>query len=110
MYRDYLENLREEEKLKEKELEEIVNKEIQKQFDKRVAQWRKDKENRKKLLQDVMNERSLQVQDKSELECSNNRTAFLTSELKKNMFFFSKCKEGKKKRSWRIKKKRPWRI
>lgn len=67
MYRDYLRNLREEEKLKEKELNEYVNKEIDKQFEKRLSQWRKEKENRKKLMQQVLDERNLQVNEKSKI-------------------------------------------
>ncbi len=56
------------EKLREKELDEMVNSEVERQMKQRLAQWRKEKEARKRLLDDVMATRRRQIQEKSELK------------------------------------------
>ncbi len=68
-YRDYLASQAEEEKKKEKELDALLNEEIQKQWAKRVNQWRMEREARKKLLQNVLETRKKQIQEKCEGTC-----------------------------------------
>ncbi|XP_064390856.1 cilia- and flagella-associated protein 53-like [Halichondria panicea] len=63
-YRDYLASQAEEEKNKEKELDALLNEEVQKQWAKRVNQWRMEREARKKLLQNVLETRKKQIQEK----------------------------------------------
>lgn len=65
-YREYLASQAEEEKKKEKELDALVNEEVQKQWAKRVEQWRKEREARKKLVQDVLDTRKKQIQERCE--------------------------------------------
>ena len=66
-YRDYLASQAEEEKNKEKELDALLNEEVQKQWAKRVNQWRMEREARKKLLQNVLETRKKQIQEKCRL-------------------------------------------
>ena len=68
-YRDYLASQAEEEKKNEKELDALLNEEIQKQWAKRVNQWRMEREARKKLLQNVLETRKIQIQEKCEGTC-----------------------------------------
>ena len=63
-YRDYLAVQAEEEAKKERELDSLVNEEVQRQWAKRVEQWRKEREARKKLMQDVLDTRKKQIQEK----------------------------------------------
>ena len=64
IYREHLaEQAREEEK-RERELDALVNSEVEKQWAKRLEQWRKEREARKKLMQDVLNERKKQIEEK----------------------------------------------
>lgn len=63
-YRNYLQEQAEEEARREKELDDIVNAEVEKQWAKRAAQWRQEAQARKKLLQDVLQTRKLQIQEK----------------------------------------------
>lgn len=66
IYREHLaEQAREEEK-REREVDALVNSEVEKQWAKRLEQWRKEREARKKLMQDVLNERKKQVEEKRE--------------------------------------------
>ena len=66
IYREHLaEQAREEEK-RERELDALVNSEVEKQWAKRLEQWRKEREARKKLMQDVLNERKKQIEEKCE--------------------------------------------
>ena len=63
-YREYLKAQYEEEKRREKELERIIDEEVEKQFQKRLAQWRAERQARKALLEKVIKERQLQINDK----------------------------------------------
>lgn len=66
IYREHLaEQAREEEK-REREVDALVNSEVEKQWAKRLEQWRKEREARKKLMQDVLNERKKQIEQKRE--------------------------------------------
>lgn len=73
MYRDYLERQAQEEEKREKELNDIVNSEVQKQWAKRVQQWKMEREARKKLMQDVLETRKKQIQDRCKFCGSNYR-------------------------------------
>ena len=64
-YREYLKAQLEEEKRKEKELELFIDAEVEKQFQKRLNQWRAEKEARKRLLEQVIRERRVQILEKS---------------------------------------------
>ena len=63
-YRAYLEQLQQEEALRERELERLCDAEVEKMWEKKVKQWKLEKEARRKLLQDVMASRRIQLQDK----------------------------------------------
>jgi hypothetical protein len=63
-YREYLKAQYEEEKRREKELEKIIDEEVEKQFQKRLAQWRAERQARKALLEKVIKERQMQINDK----------------------------------------------
>lgn len=57
----------EEEKVKEKELERLVNEEVEKMWQKRLHQWQLERQARKKLLQDVMAGRAVQIRERCKL-------------------------------------------
>lgn len=63
-YREYLAAQAHEEEQRERELDALVNSEVEKQWGKRVEQWRKEKEARRKLMQDVLDTRKKQIQEK----------------------------------------------
>ena len=63
-YREYLRQLREEERRREKEMEVLCDAEVEKMWDKRVAQWKIEKMARQKLLQQVVESRRQQIQEK----------------------------------------------
>ena len=65
-YREYLAEQAREEQRKERELNALVNAEVKKQWGKRMEQWRKEREARKKLMQDVMETRKQQIKEKCE--------------------------------------------
>ena len=71
IYRQHLHEEAEEERQIEKQLDTIISAEVEKQWERRIAQWMREKEARQKLLQDVLNIRKQQVQDKCELEIKN---------------------------------------
>jgi len=48
-------------------LDALLTAEVEQQWGKRVAQWRKEKEARRKLMDDVMQKRRQQVQEKCEM-------------------------------------------
>lgn len=54
----------EEERSKEKELERLINEEVEKTWQKRLHQWKLEHDARKKLLQDVLAARAVQVQER----------------------------------------------
>lgn len=63
-YRDYLFQLMEEEKAREKELDKMIDSEVEKMWQKRLNQRRLEREARKRLLEDVLAGRKLQLQAK----------------------------------------------
>lgn len=65
-YRAYLKQLKEEEEQKERELDQLCDLEVEKMWDKRIKQWKLEKAARRKLLEDVMAARRLQLQEKCE--------------------------------------------
>ena len=64
-YREYLKAQYEEEKRKEKELDLIIEEDIERQFQKRLNEWKLQKQARKKILESVLQERRLQIEEKS---------------------------------------------
>lgn len=65
-YREYLRQLKEQERLREQELERLCDAEVEKMWDRKVAQWRLEKQARQQLLQEVMQFRQRQLQEKCE--------------------------------------------
>ena len=66
-YREYLSEQAREEERRERELDTLVNTEVEKQWAKRLEQWRKEREARRKLMKDVLDTRKKQIQEKCEL-------------------------------------------
>jgi hypothetical protein len=66
MYRQHLAEQKAEEERREKEVNELVAMEVEKQWAKRIAQWRKEREARKRLLDDVIHTRQQQIKEKLE--------------------------------------------
>jgi hypothetical protein len=66
LYRNYLAEAEKEERQRELELDSILTAEVEQQWAKRVAQWRTEKEARRKLMDDVMKTRRQQIQEKCE--------------------------------------------
>jgi hypothetical protein len=64
IYRQHLYELVEEEKRRERELDAIVNEDMEKQCQKRADQWQREADARQSLLRDVLAIRKQQVQDK----------------------------------------------
>lgn len=81
-YRNYLDKQKKEEERREKELDSILNIEVEKQWGQRLAQWRKEREARKKLLHDVVETRQKQIKEKCKLKKS-------TIAEYSNLFLFS---------------------
>ena len=79
-YREYLKAEYEEEKRKEKELEKIIQEEIDKQFQKRLNEWKLQKQARKALLEKVLAERKIQIEEKLQ----RNKEKELKLEIEKN--------------------------
>ncbi|NP_001171797.1 coiled-coil domain-containing protein 11-like [Saccoglossus kowalevskii] len=63
-YRAYLRKQLEEEKEREKELDRVITAEVEKQWQKRLDQWDREHEARKRLMQEVLAERQKQVEAK----------------------------------------------
>ena len=66
-YRDYLEELKLIEAQREIEMEKLVDMEVEKMWQKRLAQWKLEKQARQNLLQEVLAGRQQQVQKKCKL-------------------------------------------
>jgi len=64
IYREYLAKQKKDEEEKEKELDTIIQEEVEKQWARRIEQWRQEKAARKKLMQDVLDTRKKQVEEK----------------------------------------------
>ena len=63
-YNAYLQQMKKEEEEEERQLDKIIDTEVEKQWQKRLAQWRLEREARKQLLDNVLATRQKQVQDK----------------------------------------------
>ena len=66
LYRSFLAEAEKKERQRELELDALLSVEVEKQWAKRAAQWRKEREARRKLMDDVMKARRQQVQGKCE--------------------------------------------
>ena len=64
IYREYLAEQARKEERREKELDTLVNAEVEKNWAKRLEQWRKEREARRKLMQDVLDTRKKQIEEK----------------------------------------------
>ena len=64
IYREYLAKQRKEEEEREKELDVLIQAEVEKQWARRLEQWRQEKAARKKLMQDVLDTRKQQIKEK----------------------------------------------
>lgn len=64
IYREYLDKQKKEEEEREKELDALIQGEVEKQWARRIEQWRQEKAARKKLMQDVLNTRKKQIEEK----------------------------------------------
>ena len=60
-YRQHLIEQRKIEEVREKELDSLINVEVEKQWNKRVENWRMEKQARNKLMKDVLEDRKIQV-------------------------------------------------
>lgn len=65
-YREYLRRLVEEEKQRQKELDQMIHDEVEAVWHKRIDQWKKERLMRKKLLDEVMAGRNRQLQERYE--------------------------------------------
>lgn len=63
-YREYLQAEYLDQKQKEKELDKIIEEEIEKQFQKRLNEWKLQRQARKALLDKVLAERRNQIEEK----------------------------------------------
>jgi len=66
LYMAYLKEIAEKEKIRQAEMDAIIDAEVEKNWQKRLAQWRLEREARKKMLNEVMAERSRQIQARCE--------------------------------------------
>ena len=64
IYREYLDKQKKEEEEREKGLDALIQGEVEKQWARRIEQWRQEKAARKKLMQDVLNTRKQQIEEK----------------------------------------------
>jgi len=63
-YRDYLTQLHAEEKAREAELEKMIQLEVAAAWEKRIDQWRRERQARKLMMNDVMEGRARQLQER----------------------------------------------
>ncbi|CAI8040663.1 Cilia- and flagella-associated protein 53 [Geodia barretti] len=64
LYRSYLAEAKREERQREQELDSLLTAEVEKQWAKRTQQWRKEREARRKLMDDVLKTRRQQIKEK----------------------------------------------
>ena len=64
-YRQYLDEQAQQEREREKEFEAVVTAELEKQWRGRIEQWKKEREARRKLMQEVMETRKKQIEEHS---------------------------------------------
>jgi len=67
IYREYLAKQKKEEEEREKELDALIQAEVEKQWTRRLEQWRQEKAARKKLMQDVLDARKQQIKEKCQI-------------------------------------------
>ena len=67
LYRQYLADQVKEEERVERELDALINSEVAKQWAKRAEQWKREREARAKLMQEVIESRKQQIQEKCKL-------------------------------------------
>ena len=67
LYRSYLAEAKREERQREQELDSLLSAEVEKQWAKRTQQWRKEREARRKLMDDVLKTRRQQIKEKCKL-------------------------------------------
>lgn len=68
-YQEHLEAVCREEERRERELEEMLNSEVEKMWQKRVQQWKKEREARNKLMIDVLKSREEQIKERCRELC-----------------------------------------
>ncbi len=86
LYRQYLAEQAKEEERVERELDALINSEVAKQWAKRTEQWKREREARAKLMQEVLDTRKQQIKEKCKLtlllnlchECEINVQCFDT--------------------------------
>ena len=64
LYRQYLAEQAKEEERVERELDALINSEVAKQWAKRTEQWKREREARAKLMQEVIESRKQQIKEK----------------------------------------------
>ena len=67
LYRSYLAEAKREERQREQELDSLLSEEVEKQLAKITQQWRKEREARRKLMDDVLKTRRQQIKEKCKL-------------------------------------------
>ncbi|XP_065910618.1 cilia- and flagella-associated protein 53-like [Dysidea avara] len=75
IYREYLAKQKNEEEKREKELDALIQAEVQKQWARRLELWRQEKAARKKLMQDVLDARKQQIKEKLAIISEERREA-----------------------------------
>ncbi|CAI8041210.1 Cilia- and flagella-associated protein 53 [Geodia barretti] len=71
LYRSYLAEAKREERQREQELDSLLSEEVEKQLAKITQQWRKEREARRKLMDDVFE--NAQTTNKGEIGCIGRR-------------------------------------
>ena len=72
LYREYLaEQAKEEEKI-ERELDSLINSEVERQWAKRTEQWKRERQARAKLMKDVLDTRKQQIKEKCKFTTCNH--------------------------------------
>ena len=66
-YRQHLEEQAKQEREREKEFDAAVTAELEKQWAGRLEQWRKERQARRKLMQEVMDTRKKQLEEQSKI-------------------------------------------
>ena len=84
LYRQHLTEQKKIEDQRERELDGLINAEVEKQWDKRVDNWRREKQARDKLMKDVLADRKIQVA--CETMDETNRKSLLYHSLNKFLF------------------------
>ena len=65
-YRAYLQRLKADEEAREREIDKLCDVEVEKMWQKKIAQWKVERQARQTLLEQVMDGRRRQVEDKRE--------------------------------------------